>query len=105
MAGLGSVRLGSAVARPAVPARRLLFLLVVLCKGCPCCPARRSRVGAAFGRGVFRCGGSARLGCGCGFGFGCRLGVWLWVRWLVLVRVAPFPLFSRFFPSSFLLPP
>lgn len=77
MAGLGSVPgsgawlgacLGSVAVRPAVPARRLPFLLVVLCKGCPCCPVGVPVSVAAFGRGVFRWWGSARLG------------VWLWAR-------------------------
>ena len=66
--------LGSVAARPAVPARRLPFRLVVLCKGCPCCP-----VGVP---------GSVPHLLGVSF----------------LVRVAPFPIFSRFFLSSFLLP-
>lgn len=77
VAGLGGCPCSMA-ARPAVPARRLPFLLVVLCKGCPCCPARGSRsvphlVGASFGVGV-RLGLAVAVAlavgsvCGCGFG-------------------------------------
>ena len=70
--------LGSVAVRPAVPARRLPFLLVVLCKGCPCCPVGVPVSVAAFARGVFRCGGSARLDGG---------------RWLVWASGCPFPPF------------
>lgn len=77
--------LGSVAVRPAVPARRLPFLPVVLCKGCPCCPVGVPVSVAAFGRASFG-GGAARLGS-------VAFGQWLWVRCLVLVRVAPFPFF------------
>ena len=109
MAGLGSVTgsgawlggcLGSVAARPAVPARRLPCRPVVLWNGCALLPCRRSRVdGAAFAPAVFPCGVRHRLGSArC-----VAVGRWLWVRWL-LGKWLPSP-FSRFFPSSFLLPP
>lgn len=115
--------LGSAAVRPAVPARRLPFLLVVLCKGCPVALSGFSArwpqlIGASFGGGALL----ARIGsvCGCR-SMWCR-SWWLWVfgvgavGWCLsavgcllsvscLGKGCPSPLFSRFFSSSFLLPP
>ena len=91
---LGSV-LGSVAVRPAVPARRLPFLPVVLCKRLPLSPVGVPVSVAAFGR--------------LSFGVGVRLGsarcVAVGSVVLVLVSVCPSPPFSRFFSSSFLLPP
>ena len=96
--------LGSVAVRPAVPARRLPFLPVVLCKGCPCGPVGVPVSVAAFGRGVFRCGGSARIGwCLSVWGLGSARCVAV-RRWLVLVRAAPFPLFLGSSPLLFFFP-
>ena len=57
--GSGGGCLGSVAVRPAVPARRLPCRPVVLWNGCPCCPVGVPVSVAAFGRGVFPCGGSA----------------------------------------------